>query len=130
MGVVTTVLIAGGTALAAPRGAYQGCGGLEMTAADAPNVLVGGVVALDGRPLTGARVQIAGTDRGTLVRADGTFELSGLDARQRIIEVRLLGHGTQWHEVAVSERDREPYCFVLREVPVRPLRFERPYGHR
>ena len=124
VGIASSLVVAGFVGLAPTRAGLARCDALasERAPVRSSQSLVGSVFSLEGLPLAGAQVLIAGTSHGTLGREDGTFELGGLGSGLQIIEVRLLGHGTQWHQVDGSALGSAPYCFVLRVLPVRPVR--------
>ena len=61
----------------------------------APPILVTGkVVNSEGRPVAGVSVQVAGTERGTTTKADGSFELQVEDAGKSLI-ISSVGYEDQ-----------------------------------
>ena len=65
--------------------------GAQPLAAQASGTLTGRVSGSNGAPLAGASVSVAGSPRGSLVRNDGSYQLT-LPAGRHEIRVRLLGY--------------------------------------
>lgn len=65
--------------------------GPQSLSAQATGTLVGRVSAPNGAPLIGASISVAGSQRGTYVRGDGTYQIT-LPAGRHEVRVRLLGY--------------------------------------
>lgn len=57
--------------------------------------------AADGRPISGAQVELVGTQRGTLAGADGSFVITMVPPGQREVRVTYLGFGSVTRQVTV-----------------------------
>src|SRR5690606_4206643 len=64
--------------------------------------VTGSVTSDVGRPLPGVAVTIVGTQRGTLTRSDGTFELPGVPVGTHTLRASSLGFAAQETQVAVQ----------------------------
>jgi TonB-linked SusC/RagA family outer membrane protein len=68
----------------------------------AAGVVRGTVIgATDARPISGAQVELVGTQRGTLTTTDGTYVITGAPAGQREVRVTFLGFGSAVEDVTV-----------------------------
>lgn len=77
--------------------------------------LSGKVVAKGGQPLPNARVQLVGTNRVAITRANGEFSMDSLPPGTQTVAVRLLGY--QPNEAAVDLSSAKPttVSFMLDE---------------
>ena len=60
------------------------------------------VEAATGRPLSGAQVYIAGTDRGAIANASGEYLLLNVPAGSHTVTAEMLGYSRTQVEVVVS----------------------------
>ncbi len=71
-----------------------------------------------GRPLPGARVTVAGTARGVVTGADGTYLLGGVPAGTRMLRVELLGYSPVERAVTVAAGQTASADFALGEAAI------------
>jgi hypothetical protein len=66
----------------------------QQATPQARGIIVGKIVdAETGQPLSGAQIQVVGTNRGSLSGVDGRYTIAGTPAGTHSIRVMLLGHG-------------------------------------
>ena len=85
--------------------ALLGCllGAAPLGAQGPTGTVAGRVVdAATQRPLSGARVVVAGTQRRTVSRADGGFVLTGVPSGPQRVRASMLGYGSQQQAVTVA----------------------------
>lgn len=92
--------------------------GTSEAAAQELGTITGTVTASTGSPLTGAAVTIVGTQRGTLTRADGTFELSGVPVGTQTVRASSLGYSTEEMEVNVQAGSPATVTLILQAQAV------------
>src|SRR5690606_3461534 len=64
--------------------------------------VTGTVSAEDGRPLSGASVNVQGTDIGSLTDSEGRFTLNNVQAGQQTVQARLIGYSPTSTVVTVA----------------------------
>lgn len=80
---------------------------------------VQGTVTSDvGNPLSGVSVSVVGTERGTLTRGDGSFEITGVPAGPQTIRATSLGYAASEQQVAVQPGAAATVSFLLRSQAV------------
>ena len=80
---------------------------------------VRGTVTSDvGNPLSGVSVSVVGTERGTLTRGDGSFEITGVPAGPQTIRATSLGYAAGEQQVTVQPGAAATVSFLLRSQAV------------
>ena len=69
------------------------------------SVVTGIVVTLDGRPLAGAAVAVAGTTRGDNTDAEGIFHISGVPPGPRTVRATFQGYREMRYRIAIGAGD-------------------------
>lgn len=101
--------------LAAPPGWWSGVGGLQ---AQATGSIRGSIVSVDdGSPVARAVVDIEYTSHRTVSADDGTFELTGVPAGDRVLIVSALFNGGQRVPVSVPPGGEVDVSVEFRPVP-------------
>lgn len=80
---------------------------------------VRGTVTSDvGNPLSGVSVSVVGTERGTLTRGDGSFEITGVPAGPQTIRATSLGYAAGEQQVTLQSGGSATVSFQLRSQAV------------
>jgi TonB-linked SusC/RagA family outer membrane protein len=95
-------------ALGPAPGAAQGAGTVQGRVTEAATQ----------RPLPGARVSVAGSQRATVSGPDGRYTLPGVPAGTRTLRAEMLGHARAEQSVAVPEGGTATADFALRTAAV------------
>ena len=80
-------------------------------------VISGIVASMDGRPLAGAPVAVAGTTRGDHTDAEGRFLITGVPAGARVVRATFPGYREGRYRVAIGADDTAR--IALRLAPAR-----------
>lgn len=102
-------------AVAAAQGQTQA----QPRARGQSNFLVGYVVNVIGRPMQGAEVYIANTDRSVRTDARGFWRIEDPPTGARVVVARLIGHVPFMREMEIGSSSNDTVSLLLRKFPTR-----------
>ena len=86
--------------------------------AQATGTVTGRVTSSVGNPLSGVSVVLVGTERGTLTRGDGSFELTNVPAGAQTLRAGSLGYASSEQQVTVQAGATATVTFMLESQAV------------
>lgn len=90
----------------------------ESLSAQATGQVTGSVTAEDGRPLSGASVNVQGTEIGALTDNNGRFTLNNVQAGQQTVQARLIGYAPASVAVTVAAGQAATANIVMTSMAV------------
>jgi carboxypeptidase family protein len=84
--------------------AFQSISVAPKSESRATGIVMGRVMSLDGRPVSGARVEISASGVSGVTREDGGFRLSGIASGTQVLVVRSLSYAMAAEPIRVTSR--------------------------
>ena len=87
----------------------------RLAEAQEAGTVEGTVVDGSGQPLPGAQVAVAGTQRGSVTDADGTYQIQGVPTGQQTLRAQFVGYKPQSRTVTIQAGETRTIDFTLQQ---------------